>query len=137
MSEPRPDMGKVRAIHRLRVLVAASDRRFLRMAAFLLARQGFDVVTTSRPGALLPTLESWRADVVILDGTSSLSEAARTVAVVEALYRATTVVIVCEDDHIPAVTNLRVHPKWTAFDGLVVSLESMHLGLPAAQAENP
>ena len=137
MSEPRPDMGKVRAIHRLRVVVAAPDRRFLRMAEFLLARQGFEVFTTSRPGTLLATLENRRPDVLILDGTSSLSEAARTAAVVEAVYRATTVVIVSEEDHIPAVTTLQVHAKWRSFDDLVASLESMHFGLPAAQAEHP
>jgi DNA-binding NarL/FixJ family response regulator len=130
-------MGKVRAIHRLRVVVAAPDRRFLRMAEFLLARQGFEVFTTSRPGALVSTVENHRPDVLILDGTSSLSEAARTAALVEILFKTTTVVIVSEDDRIPAVTNLQVHPKWTAFDDLVASLESMHLGLPAAQAEHP
>jgi DNA-binding NtrC family response regulator len=135
MSDFGPDTGKVRAIHRLHVLVAAHDRRFLRMAGFLLSRSGFTVSTSRRRGDLLPAVDINRPDVVIIDGTASLSEAAANAAVIEALHPGTTVVIVAEDDRIPAVTNLRVRPKWKAFDELVSRIERIHLGLPEAKAE--
>jgi DNA-binding NtrC family response regulator len=135
MSNFGPDTGKVRALHRLHVLVAAQDRRFLRMAGFLLSRSGFTVSTSRRRGDLLPAVDSNRPDVVIIDGTPSLSEAAANAAVIEALHPGTTVVIVAEDDRIPPVTNLRVRPKWKAFDQLVASIEGIHLRLPEAQAE--
>ena len=71
----------------------------------------------------------------ILFGHGSLSEAARTAAVVEALHAGTTVVLVAEDDHIPEVTNLHVHPKWESFDELAANLERMHVGLNEVRAE--
>ena len=74
---------------------------------------------------------------MILDATGSLSEAARTAAVVEALHAGTTVVLVAEDDHIPEVTNLHVHPKWGSFDELAANLERMHVGLTEVRAERP
>lgn len=134
MSDSRPHMGKVQALHRLHVLVAAQDRRFQRMAGFLLTRAGLEVSTLRKVRELLPTIEARRPDIVIVDGTKSLSEAARTAAVIEALHPGTTVVLVAEDERIPAVANLRVYPKWESFDDLVASLERMHLGLTEAGA---
>jgi DNA-binding NtrC family response regulator len=135
MSEAPPDLGNVQAIHRLHVLVAAQDRRFQRMAGFLLARAGLKVSVLRKVSDVLPTVERNRPDVVILDATGSLSEAARTVAVVEALHAGTTVVLVAEDDHIPEVTNLHVHPKWDSFDELAANLERMHVGLNEVRVE--
>ena len=135
MSEAPPDLGNVQAIHRLHVLVAAQDRRFQRMAGFLLARAGLKVSVLRKVSDVLPTVERNRPDVLILDATGSLSEAARTAAVVEALHAGTTVVLVAEDDHIPEVTNLHVHPKWESFDELAANLERMHVGLNEVRAE--
>jgi DNA-binding NtrC family response regulator len=135
MSQPHADTGKVQALHRLHVLVAARDRRFQRMAGFLLLRAGFELSVLRKAGDVLATIERERPDVVILDGTRSLSEAARTAAVIEALHPHTTVVLVAEDDHFSEVTNLRVHPKWDSFHMLVQGLERAHLGLPEVQAE--
>jgi DNA-binding NtrC family response regulator len=134
MSEAPPDLGNVQAIHRLHVLVAAQDRRFQRMAGFLLARAGLKVSMLRKVSDVLSTVERSRPDVVILDATGSLSEAARTAAVVEALHAGTTVVLVAED-HIPEVTNLHVHPKWESFDELAANLERMHVGLTEVRAE--
>ncbi|HXL44639.1 MAG TPA: hypothetical protein VN960_11360 [Gaiellaceae bacterium] len=135
MSEAPPDLGNVQALHRLHVLVAAQDRRFQRMAGFLLARAGLKVSVLRKVSDVLPTVERNRPDVLILDATGSLSEAARTAAVVEALHAGTTVVLVAEDDHIPEVTNLHVHPKWESFDELAANLERMHVGLNEVRAE--
>lgn len=135
MSEPPSDLGNVQALHRLHVLVAAQDRRFQRMAGFLLARAGLKVSMLRKVSDVLSTVERNRPDVVILDATGSLSEVARTAAVVEALHAGTTVVLVAEDGHIPEVTNLQVHPKWEAFDELAANLERMHVGLTEVRAE--
>jgi DNA-binding NtrC family response regulator len=133
MSDPEADMGKVRALHRLHVLVVAHDRRFQRMAGFLLERAGLDVSSHRRVGDALSAVERRKPDVVIIDGTASLSEAARVAAVIEAVHPGTTVVLVAEDDRIPGVSNLEVHPKWEAFDELAASVEGMHLGVSAAK----
>jgi DNA-binding NtrC family response regulator len=135
MSDPQPEMGKVRALHRLHVLVVAHDRRFQRMAGFLLERAGLDVSTHRKLGDALSVVERRKPDVVIIDGTASLSDAARAAAVIEAVHPGTTVVLVAEDDRIPAVSNLEVHPKWEGFDELAASVEGMHLGLSEAKAQ--
>ena len=49
MEQPRIDIRNVRPLRPLRVLVAARDARFNRVAGFLLARRGFDVETLRRP----------------------------------------------------------------------------------------
>ena len=135
MSEAPSDLGNVQALNRLHVLVAAQDRRFQRMAGFLLARAGLKVSMLRKVSEVLSTVERNRPDVVILDATGSLSEAARTAAVVEALHAGTTVVLVAEDDHIPEVTNLHVHPKWESFDELAANLERMHVGRTEVRGE--
>ena len=135
MPDPRPDMGKVQALHRLHVLVVAQDRRFQRMAGFLLERAGLKVSVLRKVADAVRTVERRRPDVVIIDGTASLSECARTAAVIEALHPGTTVVLVAEDDHIPDVANLQIHPKWKSFDQLAAGVERMHIGLAEPQVE--
>jgi DNA-binding NtrC family response regulator len=120
--------GNVRALRRLRVLVAARDRRFLRVAGFLLVRSGFDVESTPRPHDLLELVDRHIPDIVVLDGTDSLAEAARSVAVLEGIHPHVTVVVVSDDDGSARPANLEVFPKWKSFDQLVLQLEAMHLG---------
>src|SRR5918911_1290288 len=52
----------------IRVLVGASDRRFLRVASFLLGRSGFAVANATRLPDLMDAVEHGRADVVVLVG---------------------------------------------------------------------
>jgi hypothetical protein len=130
------NIGNVRALRRLRVLVAARDRRFLRIAGFLLLRSGFDVDSTPRPHDLLPVVDRQLPDIVIIDGSESLAEAARSVAVLEALYPHVTVIVVSDEGVSPATDNLRVFPKWKSFEHLVLDLEAMHLGAPPTHPEN-
>lgn len=130
------NIGNVRALRRLRVLVAARDRRFLRIAGFLLLRSGFEVDSTPRPHDLLSVVDRQPPDIVIIDGSESLAEAARSVAVLEALYPYVTVIVVSDEGVSPATDNLRVFPKWKSFERLVLDLEAMHLGAPPTHPEN-
>jgi hypothetical protein len=136
MGKADVNIGNVRALRRLRVLVAARDRRFLRIAGFLLLRSGFEVASTPRPNDLLPIVDRQTPDIVIIDGSESLAEAARSVAVLEALYPHVTVIVVSDDGVSPATDNLQVFPKWKSFEHLVPDLEAMHLGAPRTRPEN-
>ena len=80
MEQPRVDTRNVRSLRPLRVLVAARDERFNRVAGFLLARRGFDVEILRRPSAVLDTVSPTGIDVVIVDASDSVSDAARAVA---------------------------------------------------------
>jgi PleD family two-component response regulator len=126
--EERVGIQNVRSLRPLRVLVAARDARFNRVAGFLLARRGFEVEVLARPSALLETVSRSGIDVVIVDATDSVSEAARAVAAIEALHPHITVTVVA-DDPAGGDGGLRVIPKWTSLETLVANLEAMHLGL--------
>ena len=124
------NVDNVRALRRLRVLVAARDRRFLRVAGFLLARGGFEVESSARPRDLLRVVDRQPPDIVILDGSESLAEAARCVAAVEALHPHVTVIVVSDDGAAESTVNLRVFDKWKSFEQLVQSLRALHFGNP-------
>ena len=121
------NLDNVRVLRRLRVLVATRDRRFLRVAGFLLARGEFEVESTARPRDLLQVIERQPPDIVILDASKSLAEAARCVAAAEALHPHVTVLVV-SDDAAASTVNLRVFDKWKSFEQLVVGLRKLHFG---------
>jgi DNA-binding NtrC family response regulator len=122
------NLDNVRALRRLRVLVAAHDRRFLRVAGFLLARGGFDVESTPRSRDLLQAVDRRPPDIVILDASESLAEAARSVAAIEALHPHVTVLVVSDEGSAASTVNLRVFDKWKSFERLVVGLRALHFG---------
>jgi len=126
--EERADIRNVRSLRPLRVLVAARDARFGRVAGFLLARRGFDVEILHRPSKVLDAVSRTGVDVVIVDASDSVSEAARTVAALEALHPHLTVVVVADDPADADGATLRILPKWTSLETLVLNLEATHLG---------
>jgi DNA-binding NtrC family response regulator len=122
------NLDNVRALRRLRVLVATRDRRFLRVAGFLLARGEFDVESTARPRDLLQVIERQPPDIVILDASESLAEAARRVAAAEAVHPHVTVLVVSDDGAAASTVNLKVVDKWKSFEQVVVGLRELHFG---------
>jgi len=126
MEQPWMDIQNVRPLRPLRVLVAGRDARFGRVAGFLLARHGFEVETSRRPSEVVEAVSRLGIDVVILDATDSLSDAARTAATLDALHPHITAVVVADEPGIHN-DNLQVLPKWTSLETLVLNLEAMHL----------
>jgi DNA-binding NtrC family response regulator len=130
MAGSASDMAKVRPLRPPRVVVAVADRRFVRLASFLLGRRGFDVHTTKRPRELLELLDRQAADAVILDGTGSFTEAARLAGAVEALHPEMTVIVVAENTNaFEPIHNLQLFPKWSAFEALAQNIERAQVGL--------
>jgi len=121
------DIGNVRPLRPLRVLVVARDARFGRVAGFLLSRRGFEVESLPRPNRVMETVARGGVDVLILDASGSLSEAARTAASLEALYPHITTILVSDEPRVDGVPDLL--PKWTSLETLALNLEAMHLGL--------
>jgi CheY-like chemotaxis protein len=132
MDYARVDTWNVRPLRPLRVLVAARDARFVRVAGFLLGRRGFEVETVRRPSRVVETASRIGADVVILDGTDALAEAERALAALEALDPHLTVVVVADDPPEGDHESLRILPKWTSLEQLVLNLEALHLGSGSA-----
>jgi PleD family two-component response regulator len=132
MEQPQVDIGNVRPLRPLRVLVAARDARFGRVAGFLLARRGFDVEILHRPSQVLDAVSRTGSDVVIVDASDSFSETARSVGTLEALHPHLTVIVVADHPAEADGATFRVLPKWTSLETLVLNLQATHLGLARA-----
>ena len=78
------EAGNVRSLHPVRVLLAAADARFLRAAAFLLEREGFEVVGACSPDEAPALADAERPHAVVVDGNESAATAARTALAIEA-----------------------------------------------------
>jgi CheY-like chemotaxis protein len=108
------------AVHPLRlvrVLLVGTDARFLRVAGALLAGEGHAVQTSERPSELLELVHALQTDVVVIDASSSVGQAARAAASLEALPRPVATVLVADQERIPAVGPTLL-AKWGSFDEL-------------------
>jgi uncharacterized membrane protein (UPF0127 family) len=126
--EKAAEPGKVSTGEALRVAVVTSDRRYGRMAAFLLGRRGFTVETVADADAAVAAASEGLADVVIVDGSDSLASAARAKRAIAAVAPAVAVILVAEpngreDDGRDGPQTLDVHAKWGAFPALIESIE--------------
>jgi uncharacterized membrane protein (UPF0127 family) len=101
-----------------RVLLGTSDDRFLRLARFLLTRNNFKVESTKRVSKTVDLVDRHGADIVVIDATDSLGDAARAVAAMEALHPHVGVIVVCDGEPPRWTTGLRVTEKWTALESL-------------------
>jgi len=102
----------------IRVLLATRDDDFVRLAHFLLTRNGFTVETTKKMSQAVDIVGRLWMDVVVLDATESLSEAARTVAAIEALHPQVSVLVVSDDERPKPNAALQVEDKWEAMETL-------------------
>jgi uncharacterized protein len=101
-----------------RVLLGTADDRFLRLARFLLTRSEVEVEVTKRLVKTIDLVERHRPDVVVIDATDSLGEAARTVAALEALHPHVAVMVVFDGEAPRWTTGLKVTEKWEALETL-------------------
>jgi uncharacterized protein len=102
----------------IRVLLGTRDEDFLRLAEFLLTRNGFAVESTKKIVNAVDLVGRQRLDVVVLDASDSLGEAARTAAAIEALHPQVGVLIVCDDERPKPATGLPIMDKWEALETL-------------------
>jgi uncharacterized membrane protein (UPF0127 family) len=118
-AEGGPDTGDGAGPERpIRVLLGSRDDRFLRLARFLLTRNDFAVESTKRLPSAVEYVERHGTDVVVLDATDSLSDAARTVAAIEALNPEVRVLLVSDADRPRPTAGLNVMEKWQALESL-------------------
>lgn len=130
--------GAVVRLRPIRVLLVGRDRRFLRTAAVLLGRRGCDVVAIERPSDLLDTVEEQRTNVVVLDGSDSISATARAVATLDALPVPVSSLIVYEGVNRDPLRHLRLLPKWGAFEEIAAEVERLYeRSRPAAICATP
>jgi uncharacterized protein len=110
----------------IRVLLVARDDDFTRLAHFLLTRNGFTVETTKKMAQAVDIVGRLWMDVVVLDASESLSEAARTVAAIEALHPQVSVLLVSDDERPKPNAALHVAEKWEAMETLTEDIRRAH-----------
>jgi uncharacterized membrane protein (UPF0127 family)/CheY-like chemotaxis protein len=110
----------------IRVLLATRDDDFTRLAHFLLTRNGFTVETTKKMSQAVDLVGRYWLDVVVLDASDSLSEAARTVAAIEALHPQVSVLLVSDDERPKPNAALKVADKWEAVETLTEDIRRAH-----------
>jgi uncharacterized membrane protein (UPF0127 family) len=110
--------------HRLRVAMATTDARFLRVATFLLERHGFGVDGRRTADEVLDLVARHAADVALIDGTGSLQAAARVSRAIEGIDPTVGVVVVAERNGVEPPANLPVIEKWSSFDAIIERIEA-------------
>ena len=106
----------------LRIVVSTRDRRFRRVAEFLLTRQGMRAEFERDTDAAVELAERTRPDVVLLDGSRSLASAARGLNRLSVLDPSIRVVVVGDgEDETPKT--LSVLPKWGPFAEILTAIQ--------------
>lgn len=111
----------------LRIVVSTRDRRFRRVAEFLLTRQGMRAEFERDTDAAVELAERTRPDVVLLDGSRSLTSAARGLNRLSVLDPSIRVVVV-GDGVVETPKTLSVLPKWGPFAEILAAIQVDRLG---------
>lgn len=114
-----------------RVVLATRDRRFRRVAQFLLTRQGYTVELSRDADAAVALAEQSGADVVVVDGSDSRLSAAHVLRRLAEGPRPVAAVVVSDAEE-EAPQTLPILPKWGAFDSIVEAIEAAHAGATRA-----
>jgi Fe-S-cluster formation regulator IscX/YfhJ len=105
------------------VVIATYDVRFASYAAFVLARQGFDVETSRGPEKLLDTVVLKHPHVAVIDGSGALPKATRLGHAVRSLEPHTAVLVVTDGTPpLDAARDFPVVAKWAELERLPEAL---------------
>jgi CheY-like chemotaxis protein len=118
--------GTVVRLHRVRVLLVGTDRRFLRVAGALLSSEGHVVQSSERPGDLMELVHQLGTDVAVIDASRSLPEAVRASASLRGLPQPVATVLVADRERLAQLSGVAVVRKWGSFDELSSKVEEAY-----------
>jgi CheY-like chemotaxis protein len=118
--------GTVVRLHRVRVLLVGTDRRFLRVAGALLASEGHVVQSSERPSDLMELVHQLGTDVAVIDASRSLPEAVRASASLRGLPQPVATVLVADRERLAQLSGVTVVRKWGSFDELSSKVEEAY-----------
>jgi len=124
-----PVVGNVRALQPARVALAARDKRFLKVASFLLARRGYRVSQAPTDAELMRLADKQPFDVVVLDASTSLSSSLRTAAALSAVHPNVHILLATEHSAVAADTTYQQFDKWRDLGALPDEVARAQLGL--------
>jgi CheY-like chemotaxis protein len=124
-----PRLGNVRALHPPRVVLAGRDKRFVKVASFLLARHGFRVSHAASEADLMELADKELVDVVILDASVSSSSSLRTAVALSAVHPHLRILLATDRIASPLGSTYPQVDKWRGLQALPEDVERAHLGL--------
>ena len=108
----------------IRVLVAGTDRRFLRLARAILERDGYVIELTEKHSDVCPCAQRRRADVVVIDASGCVQAALRALSPLEALDRPVPVIVVADAEDAARCGGI---PKWEAIARLAPAIRQSYM----------
>jgi ActR/RegA family two-component response regulator len=121
----------VRALQPAHVVLAGRDKRFVKIASFLLARRGFHVSHAPTEVELMQLADKTRVNVVVLDASASLSSSLRTAAALSAVHPHLRILLATERNTDGLAATYTQIDKWRGLGALPDEVARAHLGLPA------
>ncbi len=123
-------LGNVRALQPARVVIAGRDKRFVKVASFLLARRGFQVSHAESDAELMQLADKQSIDVVVLDASTSLSASLRTAAALSAVHPNLRILVATERQSASEVgSTYKQIDKWRNLGALPDEVARAQLGL--------
>jgi DNA-binding NtrC family response regulator len=114
--------GAADAVPARRLLLVASDRRFRAVASALLSQRGYAVTIGDCHADITELAVRDGSDVVVIDASASLTEAAQDAARLGALQPPVALVAVSSEPH-NELAAMPVIAKWNSFDDLLDAIE--------------
>jgi ActR/RegA family two-component response regulator len=131
MTDAATGLGNVRALQPARVALTGRDKRFIKVASFLLARRGFEVSHAASDTELTQLLDNQTIDVVVLDASVSLSGSLRTAAALSAVYPNLRIILATERRDSGVASTYTQIDKWRGLGVLPDEIVRAYLGLDA------
>jgi DNA-binding NtrC family response regulator len=108
---------------RAHVVLESCDRRYVRLAAFFLARRGYQVTTAASLDQVIDAVGMHGADAVIVDGSSAPSTTAAVLGRLRTLHPSIGVILVVDDNHRATPGAHGALGKWTSARSLAQAVE--------------
>jgi CheY-like chemotaxis protein len=125
----QPGFGNVRALQPPRVVVTGRDKRFVKVASFLLARRGFQVSHVESEKELMQLADKESIDVVVLDASMSPSSSLRTAVALSAVHPHVRILLATDRNGPQFGSTYAQVDKWRGLGSLPEEVERVHLGL--------
>jgi CheY-like chemotaxis protein len=123
-------LANVRALQPARVVLTGRDKRFVKVALFLLARHGFRVSHAASEAELMEVADKHLVDVVILDASVSPSSSLRTAVALSAMHPRIRILLATDRNGSRLGSTFTQVDKWRGLQELPDDVERAFLGLP-------
>ena len=124
-----PGLANVRALQPARVLLTGRDKRFIKLASFLLARRGFQVRHAASDAELMRLADENSVDVVVLDASVSPSASLRAAAALSAVHPHLQILLATERNAPHLGSTYTQIDKWRGLEALPDEVARAQLGL--------